>query len=174
MHPTRSVTQPRISSNSIWFYNILLKCGSKIKINPKNVNCSIKENNSTGTGTISISNDFFGNVRSLRDVDKKKCCRHINGFQMAIWQFLPELSFAVWSNQQQSTSTKCWFAITSINAGSPHEKPKRWNLFPREFGLDIRNNPNFHPTKTRKSKTFKTEWHEQKTCSVSSCFTILP
>lgn len=49
-------------------------------------------------------------------------------------------------------------------------KPK----IPRESGLDIRNNPNFHPTKTRKSKTFKTEWHEQKRCSVSSCFTILP
>ena len=45
MHPTRSVTQPPISSNSILFYNILLKCGSKIKIkiNPKNVNCSIKK-----------------------------------------------------------------------------------------------------------------------------------
>ena len=48
------------------------------------------KNNSTGTGTISISNDFLETSSDLSEMST------------------------------QSTSTKCWFAITSINAGSPH------------------------------------------------------
>lgn len=128
MHPTRSVTQPLISSNSILFYNILLKCGSKIKINPKNVNSSIKKTTQQGREPFQCPMISL-ETSDLSEMSTKTCCRHINGFQMAIWQFLPELSFAVWSNQQQSTSTKCWFAITSISAGSPHEKPNGETFF---------------------------------------------